>query len=410
MNCSHLGRTAWQAPWAALLLATLLGAGCKQTSSNGDGGYGVPDICNTQNDATTDPQCALTLVTSACGDGGAGICGTASGQYYLNKVGKQLWLKVLLPQNLVPINLFRITAEYDTLPSTPVNLDVNLLDLLPTGPTSLAHAFESHGSGAPKPVLITVPTPSPTYDNHEFLILIEDHANQYAEVRKPFSIRVDLVLDLDPNNPNIVNPIPLMPTGNGVVAGAASGYLSTPGRADRFSVDVPGTGRQILYLALKADISALGHPPPYLLSYVIAPDPLNPNQMPNPVAVDQVANAYTQPDLATARLVQPGKYDITVQQAPIVPGGPMPGDPALEFFLTVMAMPDVDVNEPNDTLAQGEATTGDVLSFANPGGAAQTRTGRISYVGDFEWFGVDLLPNGNPTRLAYTLTPGPGPG
>jgi hypothetical protein len=394
---------------AAALLVPLIGAGCKKSNGGGDGGVGVPDICNTQNDGTTDPQCELKLVTSACGDGGSATCGTASGAYVVNKKGKQLWLKVLLPQTLSPINLFRVTAQY-ALPSTPVNLDVNLLDLLPTGPTSLAHQFESHGSGAPKPVTITIQTPSPTYDNHEFLILIVDHTGLNLDVH-PFSVRVDLLLDLDPNNPNIVNPIPLSATSvPGVVAGSASGYLSTAGRADRFSVDVPnaGNGREILYLRLTAKLGS--GPALYLLSYLITPDPLSPKQLPNPVGGGQVGNAYTDPNLATALLVSAQKYDITVLQTPTLPGGPTPGDPTMQFSLTVMAMPDVDANEPNDTLAQGEATTGDVLTFAAPGAAAQSRTGRISYVGDYEWFAVDLMPNANPSRLHYQLVPSGVPG
>ncbi len=83
--------------------------------------------------------------------------------------------------------------------------------------------------------------------------------------------------------------------------------------------------------------------------------------------------------------------------------GPIKGDLRLQYTVEVRVMPDLDVNEPNDTQAQARPRT---LSL---GGSAQLK-GRLSAIPDEDWFSLELPPAAQATVLRYRFTAGTGAG
>ncbi len=370
--------------FAAEGLLILALAGCPGKSHGQSDAGGVPDICNSAADATSSAACQLTLGKAA--------------SYYLDHAGKQLWLSVTLPATLPPNPLFQLQAGYSAEVGTPVQLAINVLQS--NQKTSLARQADDHGAGAPQPVSILIPSPP---GGSQLFLLATDDSGQAFDDRTPFSITVNVIQDPDPNPTGAPTQLSLSAGSNGVQTAKGTGVLSTPNRVDEFQLTIPQLNRPILYLSLTAPNQDLTPPVTYLMTYLVD------DGQGHVIAEGHMPNRFVPIDLATARLVQAGvTYDIKVFGWS-TPGDPtpVPGDTRLTYTLNVELMPDVDPNEPNDSI--GQATP---VVFA-PGDLDQgpkSLTGRLSYVPDEDWFDVQLPSNGAPTRLHYKLVPGSGPG
>ena len=370
----------------ALLCAALALAACpKRPPPGADGGAGPPNICNSAADAQGKAECQLTLGQRST--------------FYIDHVGKQLWLGVTLPAGLTARSLLHLSAGYSAEIGTPVQLAINVLQ--PNQQTSLGRAVDDHDPGPPKPIDLILPLlAAGAQSGSQLLLLANDDGNQHADDRSPFFITVSVMDDPDPNLPGSPTAVPLTQGANGVYAGSATGVLSTPNRIDEFQISVPqGMKRPILYLSLTASNAQLAPPVAYLLGYTLT------DSQGSVVATDHVPNRYLAIDLATARLVGQGSYQIQVEgwHAESDPT-PVPGDLRLTYTLQLQVMPDLDPNEPNDS--PGSATPISVALDQAP----QPLTGRLAFVPDPDWFSVDLSAESAPTRLHYKLTPGAGPG
>ena len=83
----------------------------------------------------------------------------------------------------------------------------------------------------------------------------------------------------------------------------------------------------------------------------------------------------------------------------------VPGDLRFKYTVTVVTVPDVDPQEPNDTMAQSDTTSATQVSVGV--GGSTSKTGRISYVGDADYYKI-TLPSGAASTLHYKITWGTG--
>ncbi len=362
----------------AICIAGLL-TSCKNNGDPGLGDAGGPPVnnCPTQDAALNNPQCQLTLGQTVTD--------------YIRSANDQVWYSIQMPATVDPRTLVQVTAGYGA-PSSPVNLGVNLLN--GGSGTSLGRLVDNHGQGAPRPINFIIRY---AVANGRLLVFLSDQSvgRPNFDVRNPFSLSSQAVIDPDPNHPNDVVPTPITLTSQGgVQSGANYGYLSTTNEVDKFSVAVaPFTGRKIIYVHVGA--IAYNPPVPYLLNYRV----LDPNG--TIIAEDHVANEFLAPNMATARLSMVGTYTIVIQgYRPADGTADIPGDLRARFDVDVKIMDDVDPYEPNDSIGQARVTG---LSL----GGNATLVGRLSYVSDNDWYAFDLPATGanSPTVLHYRLTP-----
>ncbi len=350
-----------------------------------DAGTLPPDACNSKDEALSSADCSLTLGTrreafiTSLADGGA----------------DQDWYSATLPSNLTARSLLHVNAGY-SVPQTAVNFQVNVLD--EAGKISLVTGVDAHGAAAPKPVDLILP-----YDKSgsKILVLVGDQGQGpqvRVDNRNPYHVMVEVIDNPDVNEPNDTSAtaIPLAPSG-GLSTGAASGWLSTTDDVDRFSFQVGSGGRQIIYLHVSTAAGLTNPPLPYLLGYTLF-DPTG-----TPVSEGHMDKAFAQVDLSTARLAaSPGTYTLAI--AGFKPSGstlPVKGDlrPESKYSVDVRLMPDVDTTEPNDTKATARVKT---MSL----GGTQTIAGRLSYVGDEEWFQLNVPASSQETALRYAFHAG----
>jgi hypothetical protein len=367
----------------AIRIAVVCAAGMVANCKSGggpdqeDAGGPPPNNCATREAALNNPQCQLTLGQTVTD--------------YIRAPNDQVWYSIQMPATVDPRTLVQVTAGYGA-PSSPVNLGVNLLN--GSDGSSLGRLVDNHSQGAPRPVNFIVRYAVP---NGRLLVILSDQSSgpPNFDVRNPFSLTSQAIIDPDPNHPNDVVPTPIALTNQGgILVGANYGYLSTTNEVDKFSVAVPPfSGRKIIYVHVAAN--TYNPPVPYLLSYQLF-DPAGVR-----IAEDHVANEFLAPNMATARLSTSGTYTIVIQgYRPSDSTSDVPGDLRARFDVDVKIMDDVDVNEPNDTIDRS------VVSAISLGGNA-TRVGRLSYVGDNDWFAFDLAPPSPnaPTVIHYQLTP-----
>ena len=204
------------------------------------------------------------------------------------------------------------------------------------------------------------------------------------------------VLDPDPNEPNDTTPTPIpLAQDGGVRSGTKQGVLATPGDVDRFSFDVEA-GTHVVYARVTAP--ALVPETNLRLRYA-----LHGPGLAAPVLATGEATDGGAVDLATARLVtnaQPGTYSVVVSAVP-PSGGVAPGDPNLTYTVDVRVVTVDDAFEPNDTVA---AAATKVLTGPSPA-STTTFTGRVGWVGDEDWFRMDVPAFTEPTVLTYRLVP-----
>ena len=199
----------------------------------------------------------------------------------------------------------------------------------------------------------------------------------------------------DENEPNdaVPTPIPLVEDG-GVQTGRGDGVLATPGDVDRFTFDVP-SGTHVVYARITAP--ALVPETSVRLRYELSAPGAGAPLLASGEATDRGAV-----DLGTARLVTTaagGACSLVVSG--VAPeGGVADGDPRLAYDVDVRILPVEDALEPNDS-----RPTSVVRAIANASASSTRFTGRVGWIGDEDWFRVDLAPSIEPTLLSYRLGP-----
>lgn len=361
------------------------------TEETCDAGAPPPDFCNSQEEADQDSaNCHLTVTT-----GGAEP--SLKEGVYLSRLEDggvdRDWYVAQLP-TLTPRSLLHINGGYQ-VPLTAVNFQINVLKQGASGVTSIATAVDRRAGGAaPKPVDIILPF---SESNAKLYLLVSDEGGAQVRVdnRNTYSLYVEVEENPDTNEPNdeTATTVTLAP-GNGGQEGMTSGYLATTNDVDLYEFTVGGTGRQIIYLHMTGPTEhPTNPPPPYIFSYTLF-DPAG-----TPVAEGRMDNATLPIDLATARLAaMPGAYKLKVQGYR-EPNSmtPIRGDLRVQYQVAVRVLPDLDTQEPNDT-----AATARTLSLS-PNGTTSV-TGKLSYVGDDEWFSVSLPSRATPSTLRYRVT------
>jgi len=366
-------------------------------ASDGGGDGGLQDICNDAGSALASKACELNVTIL---DGGPGAdAGLNCQQFYIDHVGKQLWLWFDVPPTVAPHSLFEILAGYLPNATTPVQLQINVID------SDQIHSLASgtaNATGAPKPIQLLLQIPDGGA-GAQYFVEATDASNQHDDVHHPFEICASLFPDPDRNIPGVPTPVTLSAAaGNGLQTGSClgapcTGVLTVEGRVDLFSVTIPAINRPILYVNLTAPTTSLAPPVAYLGAFQI----LDPNGQ--IVYQNNVANVDLALDLSTAQLVKPG-LTYTIQVVGLNPTGggfgvAGPGDPRLTYALTANVMPDEDQNEPDDTISQAHP-----VQFTTPG-TSQMITGRLAYVGDKDWYEIQIPPTtNNATRLLYKIT------
>lgn len=383
--------TALSAVVFALLAGCSAAPPCNPSEDDCDAGViNLPDVCNNRQEALSDPQCKLTL-------------GMERQAFitYATDGGDQDWYSVDIPASVNGGSLLHVTGGYGGVPSTAVNMAINVLN--EAGTMSLARESDRHGQAAPKMVDIIVPYGLPS--TKLVIQIADDPVTQFPnfDVRNPYLLKVDVMPNPDPNEPNDTMPtnIPLAAMGaevQGAVMGAA---LATDNDIDKYTFmgQGPSGGRnRIIYLHITEPTPASLKRPPYKMSYVLA-DPTG-----KPIAEGIMDNEFLPIDLATARLSTAGQYTLTVQgyRTPNNPNAIIPGDVDLKYNVEVRIMDDLDMTEPNDVVGQK------VVSMSL--GSSQTLVGKLAYVPDPEWFAVTLGANSNPSVLTYRLRVASGGG
>jgi hypothetical protein len=363
-----------------------------------DGGL-PPDFCNSKEEALADREnCHLTVGTmpgqdvrktnlyiSTLVDGGI------DKDYYFAQ----------MPGTLTARSLLHVNGGYSA-PQTAVDFSINVLQDLPDGGMkSIVSGVDRHGAAAPKPVDIIIPFSEP---NAKLFLLVGDEqlTNQVkVDNRNPYSMMVEVLDNPDTNEPNDTTPTPITLTAGGDgQQGTQSGFLATTDDVDLFSFPMGLGGRQIIYLRITGpNPHPTNPPPPFRLGYTLY-DPAN-----NPISEGQVDNEFQQIDLSTARLAASmGTYTLRVSayKPPNMPG-PVKGDLRIKYDVEVRIIPDLDMLEPNDTLA-----TARLVNLSPNSG--QTLTGRLSTVPDEEWFRFSLPARASPSVLRWEMRVASGGG
>ncbi|MBI5481430.1 MAG: cell-cell cohesion protein MtsF [Deltaproteobacteria bacterium] len=335
-----------------------------------------PDVCNTKEEALTNPACELKL-------------GQVQREL-IGSLGDLDWYVVQLPAGLTDRSLLHVNAAYTT-PATAVNLSINVLR---TDGTSIMSAKDVHGQAAPKPLDMILPFKE---SSTKLLVLVSDVAaggRQHFDARSPYTLLVEVVQNPDANEPNDTTPTSIPLAAEGVaLKGSQTGYVATANDVDLFSFDVPA-GRKVTHLQITAP--KLFPPPAYRLAYTLK-DPSG-----GPVSEGWLLTEFNGVDLATARITNGGKYTLQIQG---YHGGAndtvetVPGDLRQQYKVDVLVLPEADSYEPNDTMQTARA-----VPLSAPGNTANI-TARIGHVPDPDWYGIDLAPTTRPTVLYYKVSP-----
>jgi hypothetical protein len=349
-----------------------------------DGGVPPEDFCNSKADSTSDPRCKLTLCMPLTVDAGAFINPPGDGG-----MADQDWYSVTVG-TLTPRSLLHVQAGYQA-PATAVDLKINVIEA--STMMSVATATDDHGQKPPSPIDIITPFSD---SNAQLYILVSDKGNRIPpvyDIRNPYTLSVCTQDNPDMNEPN--NDA-AHATNLDLSSGTASsmGVLATTDDQDWFTFD-PGAiaPRKILYMHITSPMD-LSPPANYRLAYTL----FDPDMV--PIAEDQVMSAFLRVDLATARLVKKtGKYTLKVFGWIEEMGVPVLGDLRQTYTVSLQTLPDTDMTEPNDNMAESgmHATP---MSL----GQHQQFKGSLSYVPDPEYNALDLPSLSNPATLHAKLT------
>lgn len=355
---------------------------------------GLPDdFCNSKEEAVADAEhCHLkvgTVQAPAEPKGGVYISTLSDGGVDRD------WYFAQLPEGLTARSLLHVNGGYSA-PQTAVNFSINVLKEGADGTlTSIASDVDSHGARAPKPVDLILPFAE---SGARLFVLVgnEQTTNQVkVDNRNPYSLMVEIQDDPDTNEPNDTTPTAIALSASGAEQrGTQGGYLATTDDVDLFSFGLQQAGRQIIYLHItEAGTHPTSPPPDYRLAYVLY-DPDG-----QPISEGQMDNAFQTIDLATARLApKTGEYRLAIfGYKPPGDTTPVKGDLRVRYEVEVRVLPDLDTNEPNDTITMAKALT------LSPNGS-QTVTGKLSTVPDEEWFRVSLPSRSTPSVLRWRFS------
>lgn len=359
-----------------------------------------PDFCDSREEALSDAEhCHLPVTVVTMPNTGARKDGLFISTLGDGGIDKD-WYLAEMPA-LTPRSLLHISGGY-TAPQTAVNFSVNVLQDLPDGGFgSIASASDRHGAAAPRPIDIIMPFAE---SNAKLFLLVgnEQLTNQVkVDNRNPYDMLVEVLDNPDLNEPNDTMPtnIPLA-AGNGGQQGMQSGFLATTDDVDQYSFQMTQAGRQIVYLHItEQGMHPTNPPPPYRLGYTLY-DPSD-----TPISEGQMDNEFLTIDLATARLATgTGTYRVAIYgYKPPNDMAAVKGDLRVQYNVEVRILPDLDTQEPNDTLAMAKP-----LSMSP--NSTQTITGKISTVPDEEWFRIPLPSRSTPSVLRWRLTVASGGG
>jgi len=363
-----------------VLLSVNLAACSDDPPPTGDDGPDLTlDTCNDATAAAAEASCTLPLDTEQQG--------------YINPTNDNDWWVLDVP-DLPARALLTVTAQYK-VPATPVTLKVNVLGL--DGRPSIGTAIDRRTRGpGPTPVLARVTQPGRYYVVVSHDVGGEDPA---MDRRNPYVITATVGSDPDTHEPNdsAATAVTLPTCGTTTFEGA----LSVTGDVDLYSFTAalcPPANRTILHLRLSAQPSASQ----IRLGYVLT----GPGGA--VVAEGHTGTPFGEQLLLTARIAQAGAYQLQVKayKASTDYFDP-PGDPQFRYSARVGLYADRDSNEGaggNDeaTAARATAVPLNIVDFAN--GSPTVKDGRISFVGDNDYFAIQPSNGASPARLYYELT------
>jgi hypothetical protein len=374
----------------------------KQECINGDEpvcpeGMLPPDFCNSQQEAQDDAtNCHLTVAT------GGAACQRKQ-EVFISRLEDggidQDWYFAQLG-TLTPRSLLHVNGGYSA-PQTAVNFSLNVLKVDANGAlATVTNGIDKHMAAAPKPVDLILPFGE---SNAKLFVLVGDDGQAgMAKVdnRNAYSLCMEIIDNPDVNEPNDTTPTAIPVAGAPIAMGSQSGFLATNDDVDLYSFPVTTAGRQIIYVHItEMGTHPTNPPPPYSLAYTL----YDPSDV--PISEGRMANSTLTIDLATARLApMTGTYKLKIS------GFKEPnsmisvkGDLRVQYQVTVKLMPDLDTQEPNDSLAMAKP-----LSIS-PNGKTSV-TGKLAHVPDPEWFVVSLPARASPSTFRYKVTASTMPG
>lgn len=374
----------------AVALAALCACGKKtENPPPPDAGTPADNACASSTDAATSTTCTIIL--------GQQITG------FIYPSGNHDWYHVKVDQ-IPPRALLQVTAGYKA-PESPVTLQVLLFQGDAAGTATalrnLGTASDQKPLGAPSPVNVVARISQPG----DYYVLLQDDTSDNddpqhgdADAKHAYTLTASVSSDPDQNEPNDTPATATVISLSGG-SGSSTGVLATNGDVDVYAVDVPTNlappHRSVLYVGI--DAPEVDPPSQVRLSYRID---LEGTDGGAPVAGGQVPTPVGEQKVSTARLVPAaGRYLVTVTGYKQHPEDPdAPGDPRLQYTVTVKLMDDLDTNEPNDTVQ-----TATPVSLGSVG-ASQTLEGRIGYIPDFDWYAVSVPGSSQNTRIHYKVT------
>ncbi|MGA9522334.1 MAG: hypothetical protein WBV82_12765 [Myxococcaceae bacterium] len=376
---------------AAVLVTAFALTACPAPGGTPDADAGTPppDLCNSIEEALSNPQCEL-----ASGKPLQGFVHPPGA----DQTADQDWYSFRVPANANPRTLIHLRGGY-AAPMTAVNLSLNLLE--EDGQTSLVRKSDRHGQAAPKPVDIVLPFEQA---NARLLVLVTDDAvnpsRPGSDLRNPYELTVEVLEDPDANEPNdtTATAIPLAAQ-NGALVGTQTGWLSTADDLDLFEFDVPAN--KVLYLRVTAP--QVAPPPPFRLKYVLM-DPAG-----DPKSEGMAQNEYIAVDLATARRVwSEGKWKVKIEGCKDTRcTEPVEGNLDLKYTVDIRLFDEAD---PNELTSDNNRLENATLIPLGSVGQTQSKTGRIGYMADPDWYAVTLAASAAPTVLHYRLRVSDTPG
>jgi hypothetical protein len=358
------------------------------TEDTCDAGSLPEDFCNSPQEANDDATRCHLVVTSG------GATPNRKQDVYISRLADggvdRDWYVAQLP-SLTPRSLLHVNGGYQA-PQTAVNFSLNVVKA--DGTSSVVNGVDRHGASAPKPVDLILPF---SESNAKLLVLVGDEGGAQPKVdnRNPYSLMVEVMENPDLNEPNDQTATPIAITAMGAASvGSSTGFLATDDDVDLFSFPMTLAGRRIIYLHLtEVGTHPTNPPPPYRLAYTL----YDPSDV--PIAEGVMDNEFLPIDLATAHLAPSmGSYKIKVSGYKMDGATTaVQGDLRVQYKVEVQLLPDLDMQEPNDTLANAKPVT------ISPNGSV-TLVGKLAHVPDEEWFVVSLPSRSTPSTFRYRIT------
>ena len=395
---------------AFLFLAAAFAAGSGSGCIKGDVGdlpivpITHPDLnCNTSQEAATNPDCRLTL-------------GVEKTEYVQQKGDQDWW--VVNVGTVTARSIVHVTAGYRPPAgqdaggfNTAVNFQINVLDSSNgTLGLSLASQVDMHGSNPPTVLDFTFRY---IKSNNDIYLLVQDASGLQSDNLHPYFVKVEVLTDPDVNEPNDTPATATTLTPGGANnPGTKTGFLSTPGDVDYFSIASPNPN-SVIWLRVGQD-PTFPSPPPhrYRLEYFLYDSAMNPIATDSSSAGSQFSQNLVQ--IGTARLLRnPGTFYLKVRayidpnNSTVIP----PGDLNFRYLVEVIIVPLQDPVEIAGNNSIQDALANPLALKTLAVGGSVSYTGRISFVPDPDFYIVRLAgdPSGRPHLLHYKVTPSKAP-